>query len=202
MANGRALRGLALLGLLTIGSSACEPRPGELREQWEQGNERFRVRVQVFDEGNKAHLFEPGCHLRIASAQAGSDAWRRFGNAYFSKCDQRFKDRVRFVNERVGYVFMQWWYTVTVDGGRSWATWDVPAHLSGRAFYSPQLIDDVSIKPDGTGTMTLNPAGMAGKQPLTLYTGDLASPGVPSWNQILSFLQQMAQLREIAGSAA
>jgi len=30
----------------------------------------------------------------------------------------------------------------------------------------------------------------------------LASPGFPSWNQILSFLQQMSQLREAAGSAA
>jgi hypothetical protein len=28
------------------------------------------------------------------------------------------------------------------------------------------------------------------------------SPGVPSWNQILSFLQQMKTLREIASSAA
>jgi hypothetical protein len=202
VANGRALRGLALLGLLTIGSSACEPRPGELREQWEQGNERFRVRVQVFDEGNKAHLFEPGCHLRIASAQAGSDAWRRFGNAYFSKCDQRFKDRVRFVNERVGYVFMQWWYTVTVDGAGAGRHGTCPRTCRAGRSTARSSFDDVSIKPDGTGTMTLNPAGMAGKQPLTLYTGDLASPGVPSWNQILSFLQQMAQLREIAGSAA
>jgi hypothetical protein len=30
----------------------------------------------------------------------------------------------------------------------------------------------------------------------------MASPSIPSWNQILSFLQQMAQLREIPGSAA
>ena len=31
---------------------------------------------------------------------------------------------------------------------------------------------------------------------------NLASPTVPSWNQILAFLKQMAELREIAGSAA
>lgn len=30
----------------------------------------------------------------------------------------------------------------------------------------------------------------------------MASPSIPSWNQILSLLTQMAQLREIAGSAA
>ncbi len=30
----------------------------------------------------------------------------------------------------------------------------------------------------------------------------LLSPSIPSWNHILSFLQQMSQLREHAGSAA
>jgi len=35
-----------------------------------------------------------------------------------------------------------------------------------------------------------------------LRSQGMASQGVPSWNQILSFLQQMAQLRESAGSAA
>jgi hypothetical protein len=33
-------------------------------------------------------------------------------------------------------------------------------------------------------------------------TQGVASPSIPSWNQILSFLRQMAQLRELAGSAA
>ncbi len=30
----------------------------------------------------------------------------------------------------------------------------------------------------------------------------VASPSIPSWNQILAFLQQMGQLLELAGSAA
>ena len=34
------------------------------------------------------------------------------------------------------------------------------------------------------------------------YGKGMASHSVPSWNQILSFLQQMAVLRESAGSAA
>jgi hypothetical protein len=36
-----------------------------------------------------------------------------------------------------------------------------------------------------------------GKDPQTM-----ASPTVPSWNQILSFLQQMKELKEMTGSAA
>ena len=31
---------------------------------------------------------------------------------------------------------------------------------------------------------------------------ELASPGVPSWNQIFEFLQRMAELRQTVGSAA
>jgi hypothetical protein len=163
---------VALFGLLAICSSGCEPRPGELRDQWERSNDTFRVRIEVFDEGNRAHMFEPGCHIALSSAPAGSSRWRQFGRAYFSRCDQDLKDRVRLVNEQVAYVFMQWWYAVTVDGGASWSTWDVAAHLPGKAFYNPRLIEEVSIKPDGTGAMTLNREGTAQKMPLTLVTNN------------------------------
>jgi hypothetical protein len=41
-------------------------------------------------------------------------------------------------------------------------------------------------------------AGILGGEVVT----KLASPSIPSWNQILSFLQEMAKLRDIAASAA
>ncbi len=172
MASATAQRAKALgaLGILALSSIACEPRPGKLREQWEQSNGTFRVRVELYGEGNAAHFFDPGCHLRLSSAPAGSDRWRGFGNAYFSRCDQDLKDRVRFVNDRTAYVFVQWWYSVTTNGGQQWSTWDVAAHLQGRVFYNPRLIEQVVINPDGTGTMTLNPAGVKSKQRLTLHT--------------------------------
>jgi hypothetical protein len=163
---------VTLLGMIAMSSIGCEPRPGKLREQWEQSNGRFRVRVEIYDEGNMAHVFEKSCHLRLVTASVGSDRWRPFGSAYFSRCDQDLKGRVRFVNDRVAYVFMQWWYAVTTNEGATWSTWDVPAHLPGKVYYNPRLIEEVAIKPDGTGTMTLNPEGVSSKERSTLSTDD------------------------------
>ena len=117
-------------------------------------------------------MFEPGCHLRLASAQAGSNEWHQFSNAYYSNCDQIQKNRVRFVDDKIAYVFMQWWYSVTTDGGNNWSNWDVAGHLSGQAYYYPELIQDVSMKSDGNGTMALDPKGLRSNESLTLYTRD------------------------------
>jgi hypothetical protein len=168
-----------VLIVLILCASGCDPYPGKLRQQRDVSNDTFLVRIEIYDEGNRAHLFEPGCHLKLLSALTGSNDWRQFGNAYFSRCDQDVNNRVRFVGRSVAYLFLQWWYAVTVDAGRHWSTWDVPAHLPGKAFYNPRLIDGVSVGPDGSGTMTLNPDGLAQKQPTVLYTSDFGRQWAP-----------------------
>lgn len=164
------------LAAVAISLSGCEPRPGALREQWERSNQTFHVRADIYDEGSLSHrlsIFDQRrCHLRLLSAPKGSNHWRQFSNGYFGPCDADLKSHVRFVGQRVGYVFFQWWYTVTVDDGKTWHMWDVAAHMPEKVFHSPGLIEDVSIAPDGTGTMTLNPEGVVGKVRLTLYTKD------------------------------
>lgn len=156
--------------------NGCEPRPGTLREQWESANQTFRVRAEIYDEGSLSHrlaIFDQRrCHLRLLSAPNGSDQWQQFGNAYFGPCDADLRTHVRFVGQRASYVFFQWWYRVTVDDGKTWHSWDVAAHMPGKVFYSATLIEDVLIRPDGTGTMTLNPEGVAGKVRLILHTKD------------------------------
>lgn len=135
-----------------------------------RSNDRFQVRMEIYDEGNAAHMFEPGCHVKLESAPAGSENFRQFGNAYYSKCGDIPKDRIRFVNDRTAYVFMQWWYRVSVDGGATWTTWDAPSRLPGRVYSNPKLIEDVSMSANGIGTMRLNPAGVASAAPLELRT--------------------------------
>lgn len=156
----------------TIVLTCCEPVPGKLIDSWQLANNNFKVRVQMYDEGNKAHIFERGCHLQLASAQLSSNEWRLFSTAYYSKCNEIPRDRVRFVNDKTAYVFMQWWYTATTNGGVNWSTWDVAGHLPNRVYYNPQLIQDVFMNSDGSGTMTLNPEGIRNKEPLTLSTHD------------------------------
>jgi len=66
------LAGAVVVGAL--GTIGCEPRPGKLRESWAASNEKFSVRVDVFDEGNLAHMFEPGCHVVLEVGAGGNRA--------------------------------------------------------------------------------------------------------------------------------
>lgn len=135
----------------------------------------LRIRADIFNEGrwsDRLDIFDPRCHLWLYSSPVESDQWQQINSAYFSPCDADLKSRVRFVTEQVAYVFMQWGYTVTVNGGQRWTFWDVVEHLPEKAYRSPTLIEDVSIKPDGTGTMTLNPADTVQHVLLTLHTKD------------------------------
>lgn len=176
---------LAALTLGAMGMSACSssPRPGKLREQWERSNGTVRIRGEIYDEGDTAHrlaIFDARrCHLSLRSPRPGADTWREIGSAYFAPCDADIRSRVRFVSDGVAYVFFQWWYTVTVNRGDTWQTWDAAAKLPDRAYYSPTLITDVSITPDGAGTMTLNPAGTVDHQPLTLHSDDFGQRWTP-----------------------
>jgi hypothetical protein len=163
---------LIVVVIATLVLTGCEPVPGKMIDSQEFANNSFKVRVQIYDEGNKAHIFERGCHLQLASAKLSSNEWNQFSTAYYSKCDEIPRDRVRFVNDKTAYVFMQWWFKVTTDGGIKWSSWNVPGHLPDRVYYSPRLIQDVSMNSDGRGTMTLNPEGVRNKEQLTLYTHD------------------------------
>ena len=143
----------------------------------------MRIRGEIFDEGEPGHRWaisdEKRCHVRLSESPRDADQWSEIARAYFAPCNLDIKSRVRFVNDRVAYVFMQWWFQVTVDGGRTWHDWSGRRDLSGRAYDSPSLISSVSIQPDGRGTMMLNPLGMVDGKPLTLTTEDFGQQWTP-----------------------
>ena len=80
------------------------------------------------------------------------------------------RDRVRFVTDACGYVFLQWWIAVTTDAGSRWTVWNAPAHLPGKVHYHLNLIRSVDIAPDGTGAMVLGPEGVVDGRTLRLRT--------------------------------
>ncbi len=135
----------------------------------------MQVRVEIFEEGSLRHrwaiLDEKRCHLRIRSAPLDSEQWRVAATAYYP-CAQDVSDIIWFVSDNVAYVFMQWWYAVTTDGGRTWTTFDVAKNFPDKAYYNSSLIERVAMAPDGTGTMLLRAEGLVDKKPLAIYTGD------------------------------
>lgn len=67
---------------------------------------------------------------------------------------------VTFVGEWVVIVFMGWKCAVSADGGQTWHHWDAEVDLpewrsEEEANY--RYIDYILMKPDGRGTIVLNP---------------------------------------------
>src|SRR5205809_6977236 len=94
------------------------PRIGPIAETWETTNGSFRIRVDRHNEENGG--FVPGAYYVFRSAPVGSEAWRDIMTFRHDDPNPIPRDQVRFLNDRVGFVFMGWMYAVTSDSGATW----------------------------------------------------------------------------------
>lgn len=119
---------------------------GWVREQWETSNGTFKVRVQNYE----SFPFFKSSYYVFQSSPAGSDSWREivaYSYDGFEITIPMPREQVRFVNNAVGYFFMEWvGIAVTTDGGRTWAIWQPKQRELG--------VENVIINPDGTGVAT------------------------------------------------
>lgn len=155
----RILPTLFMVMIVVAIDSGCDllskPRRGDkINERWETRNETFKVRVTAYAEENGG--FVGGAYYVFESTPLGSDTWREIMTFRHDDPVPIPREHVRFVNDRVGYVFMVYKYAVTTDGGATWQTWDIvgdlPEWQNNRA-----AIKDVKISENGVGVMSLNP---------------------------------------------
>jgi len=149
---------------------AIPPHEGALAESWETSNQLFRVRVDRHYEENGG--FVPGAYYVFRSAPTGSDAWHDFMTFRHDDPVPIPNDQVRFVNDRIGFVFMGWMYAVTTDSGATWSVWDSNIDLPKWQCCNYRLIKDIHPEPNGEGTMTLAPIPDRGGEVPQLHTED------------------------------
>jgi hypothetical protein len=128
---------------------------GAIAETWETMNGSFKIRVDRHNEENGGSV--AGAYYVFRSAAVGSDNWRDVMTFRHDDPNPIPRDQLRFVNDRVGFVFMGWMYAVTSDGGANWSVWDAGNDLPSWQCCNYRLISDVQLNADGTGTMTLRP---------------------------------------------
>jgi len=151
---------IALAAVLIVAANCSVlsgPRMGDITESFETSNHTFKLRVDRRAEVGGFMAVLNGAYYVFRSAPVGSDNWHDIMTFRHDDPNPILRDQVRFVNERVGFVFMGWMYAVTDDGGRTWAVWDAGHNLPNWLCCNYRLITDVQLNPDGTGTMTLNP---------------------------------------------
>jgi len=159
---------LSFAGGCTLFSTSSHGR-GAVLEKWETENKIFRIRVTSSEETG-AYL--NGAFYHFESAASGSNDWREIVTFRHDDRPQIPREQVRFVNDRIAYLFMGWVYAVTTDGGANWSVWNATGDLPNWQCCNYQLIRDVQLNTDGVGTMKLNPiAQRAGEVP-QLHTRD------------------------------
>lgn len=132
------------------------PRRGKVIETWQTRNNTFTIRVTAHSE----RLSLPGlggAYYVFDSNRVGSEQW---GEILVFRHDTSVwipRDQVRFVNDKIAYVFMGWMYGVTTDAGSTWSVWNAQNDLLNWQCCNYNLIQDVRIAPDGVGTMRLKP---------------------------------------------
>jgi hypothetical protein len=128
---------------------------GDTVESFETSNKTFRLRVDRHAEVGGFMAVLNGAYYVFRSAPVGSDNWHDIMTFRHDDPNPIPRDQVRFVNERVGFVFMGWMYAVSTDGGATWFVWHADRDLPKWQFCNYRLVEDVHLEPDGTGTMTL-----------------------------------------------
>jgi hypothetical protein len=146
----------ALVILLSAVCILFSSRRGKVLESWQTGNIAFAIRVTAHSET----LSLPGlggAYYVFDSNTVGSKRWTEILVFRHDTSVWIPRDQLRFVNDKIGYVFMGWMYGVTTDAGATWSVWNAERDLPNWQCCNYNLIKDVKIAPDGVGTMRLNP---------------------------------------------
>jgi hypothetical protein len=146
---------IILIALAVVALTSFKPFMGEKVETWETTNQTFRVRIDRHAERFMVPV--AGAYYVFQSAPSGSNSWRDIMTFRHDDPVPIPREQVRFVSDRVGYLFMGWMYAVTTDGGANWVVWDAGKDLPNWGCCNYGLIRDVRLELDGTGVMILNP---------------------------------------------
>ncbi len=144
---------IVLIIALVVEVIIAKPWIGEITETLYTENGSIKIRVENRAE-NWAWL--PGAYYIFKSQLPGSNDWSEIMTFRDDDLGRIPRENVRFVNDKLGYVFMGWMYAVTTDGGASWSVWDGTKDLPEMDCCGYALIKDVRVASDGKGVMILN----------------------------------------------
>jgi len=164
-----------LIILIAVALASCTtlsgPRMGDTVESFETSNKIFRLRVDRHAEVGGFMAVLNGAYYVFRSAPVGSDNWHDIMTFRHDDPNPIPRHQVRFMSERVGFVFMGWMYAVSTDGGATWSVWSADRDLPKWECCNYRLVQDVHLESDGMGTITLNVIPDRGDVP-TLHTDD------------------------------
>ncbi len=178
--NARYISGIAALLVLVVCIGAWQnanvPKPDSHVRQIYQAldpynvtdGSQFWIRVTEHPE-EESQAFVAGSYYFFESGRSDKGPWTNVMTVHLDDPDPIPSGNVRFVNDKVAYVFLYDKLAVTVDRGLSWSLWGLgktnPEWRPKRA-----IIRDVTLSADGSGTMTIDVFASGAR--ITLHTHD------------------------------
>lgn len=130
-------------------------RSNRIIERWQTTNGTIDVLVTSYSEDNAG--LDAGAYYVFESARSGSNQWHKVMLFRHDDPVPIPRAQIRFVSDRIGYVFMGWKYAVTTDNGSTWSVWTAERDLPNWECCNYGLIHDVTMANDGSGVMQLKP---------------------------------------------
>jgi hypothetical protein len=157
-----------LLVLVGLAGARGSLELGKVYETWEVSSNQFTVRVKAFEEHSQAL---GGAYFLYEAASRDTDHWQQIMGFRHDDPIKIPHDNVRFVSDKIGYVFLGWKFAVTNDGSQTWSGWNAETDLSNWNCCNYGLIRDVTLSVQGRGKMTLHPI-QGRNEPAVLMTED------------------------------
>jgi hypothetical protein len=128
---------------------------GNVIEIWQTGNQGFDVRVDAYSE--KSAGFVLGAYYVFTAKSHETGTWHEVMTFRHDDPVSIPREQIRFVTDKIGFIFMGWMYAVTTDSGQNWSVWDARSDLANWQCCNYSLISEVALQPNGTGKMILHP---------------------------------------------
>lgn len=157
------------LGLVLWGIYNFSFERGAVIDRWEVSNHEFKLCVTAYRE---RAIFTPGAFYVFQWAERDSDNWHEILTVQTDEPIPIPREKVRFVNDRIAYLFMSRYYAVTTDSGRTWNIWDAEQQLPYRQHNLWPSVKEVHLQTDGVGKMSLPPLVDQGEEVPLLHTTD------------------------------
>ena len=137
---------------------------GKVIENWQVGNEAFDVQVDAYSE--KGVGFVSGAYYVFTARSRAAGTWHEVMTFRHDDTVPIPREQIRLVTDKIGFIFMGWMYAATTDSGQNWSVWDARSDLANWQCCNYGLINEVSLQPNGTGKMILDPIkGRRGEVP-------------------------------------
>lgn len=131
-------------------------RPKELIGDWETKRGGLKIRLITYELPD---VIPRGIYHTFQSSQGEGTSWSDIMTVRKETLASPRGDQVVFINEQVAFIFMDWIYAVTTDGGRTWFTWDTEQDFPSIECCDYTRIQEVYVSSDGKGIMKISRLG-------------------------------------------